>query len=570
MSLSIRTLMLLVAGSLVLACGDDEAPPTGSPGPSGTDGTDGTDWTVESDTKSPSTDSGSSRADEGAPIDGSGGCTSNAGCDQSGLAACNERVCDPVSKACVIQKIPDGTECGAANMCTELGSCQSGLCKAGKAIVCDDANPCTKDNCDELSGCQYEQIPGCPCVPSCEDKVCGGDGCNGVCGSCTEDEKCIDGVCSSEQCQPECDGAECGDDGCGGVCGICPDGHVCEEGVCSTEACVPACDGAECGSDGCDGSCGTCPDGKVCDPAKQCVDAPCVPECADKECGADGCDGLCGVCSDDYECTEFKCVEVACEPACTDKVCGDDGCGGSCGECAEGEVCTVTQLCVTETCEPDCTGKECGSDGCGGVCGTCMLSGECTTPVCKDGTCGVDPADGPCEDGDLCTVGDTCTAGVCVGGTDGDSYEVNDSWIGSILPTSNDCATLDFSLTAWLTSADEDWYWFLNEASVLCDTQPLVKLTPAPGTDLNLCVYYTCKASGATASVTCEEGTPADGPGGGKGCCATGAAAGATEIVRFSVSCGAFTSAEGYVDVHVFGAEPETDCGNYTLKWGDS
>jgi hypothetical protein len=48
------------------------------------------------------------------------------------------------------------------------------------------------------------------------------------CGGCSEGE-CIDGTC----CIPQCDGRDCGADGCGGTCGDCDDGQGCHsEGVC--------------------------------------------------------------------------------------------------------------------------------------------------------------------------------------------------------------------------------------------------------------------------------------------------------------------------------------------------
>ena len=146
------------------------------------------------------------------------------------------------------------------------------------------------------------------CVPACEDKVCGDDGCGASCGSCPPGVICIDGGCP---CEPQCTGKECGPDTCSGYCGNgeaategCEAGDVCENGMC-VPPCVPNCDGKECGSDGCDGSCGTCP----CD--------TCDPE--EIECNADG------VCEATPEC-DCKCI-FDCFDTCPQ---GDQACFQNC------------------------------------------------------------------------------------------------------------------------------------------------------------------------------------------------------------------------------------------------
>ncbi len=46
----------------------------------------------------------------------------------------------------------------------------------------------------------------CECVPACDGKTCGEDGCGGTCGDCSTDMLChINGVCS-EECLPLGDG----------------------------------------------------------------------------------------------------------------------------------------------------------------------------------------------------------------------------------------------------------------------------------------------------------------------------------------------------------------------------
>ncbi len=56
----------------------------------------------------------------------------------------------------------------------------------------------------------------CECVPSCEGRECGPDGCGGVCGQCVRGLSCsLEGAC---ECVPDCGARHCGADGCGGYC----------------------------------------------------------------------------------------------------------------------------------------------------------------------------------------------------------------------------------------------------------------------------------------------------------------------------------------------------------------
>ncbi len=79
------------------------------------------------------------------------------------------------------------------------------------------------------------------CSPACDGRVCGSDGCDGVCGVCDPAEECLEvegggSVCS---CQPQCEGKDCGPDGCGGVCGTCGAGCSCDEHQSCFQACTP-------------------------------------------------------------------------------------------------------------------------------------------------------------------------------------------------------------------------------------------------------------------------------------------------------------------------------------------
>lgn len=204
------------------------------------------------------------------------------------------------------------------------------------------------------------------CVPQCQVRECGDDGCGGLCGTCQSGQSCgADGFCGSA-CVPQCTGRVCGDNGCNGYCGQCPQGWLCQVGQC----CLPDCTGKLCGDNGCGGSCGECGVGEIC-----AGDACCAPQCAGKQCGADGCGGSCGACSPTQSCDASG--SCACKPNCLGKECGDDGCGGSCGTCTSG-ACNGGHC----NCIPDCTGKSCGDDGCGGFCGFCWPECTCENSVC--------------------------------------------------------------------------------------------------------------------------------------------------------------------------------------------
>ncbi len=201
-------------------------------------------------------------------------------------------------------------------------------------------------------------------------------------------------------CLPKCDAKKCGDDGCGGSCGTCEKGLFCnaESGACEVETCTAgpavACNDklADVASDG-DGSTNEvakygCIGGDYTGPervytfksetaAKVTID---LPEYDDKEdldvfvLSADdqgGCNaGLCVdtgtkgatfdaeagktyfVVVDGYKgnISKFNLNVTCCVPSCDGKKCGSDGCGGQCGECAETETCAADQAsCVTPT-----------------------------------------------------------------------------------------------------------------------------------------------------------------------------------------------------------------------------
>ena len=78
--------------------------------------------------------------------------------------ACTNDVCSNALKKCLNINAPNTKSCSDSNKCTSGDRCDGkGACK-GKAIVCNDENPCTSDLCDSKSG---------SCVFKINAKLCG-------------------------------------------------------------------------------------------------------------------------------------------------------------------------------------------------------------------------------------------------------------------------------------------------------------------------------------------------------------------------------------------------------------
>ncbi len=338
----------------------------------------------------------------------------NAGCNNPTVQKC---VCADDAFCCATQWDDQcvanvvAFDCGQCGVC--VPDCNGKTCGGdgcgGSCGTCPAGQSCKDSQCVDAGGCQ----------PKCDGLICGDDGCGGSCGSCQPGYKCHSGKCKQDVCQPDCTGKTCGDDGCGGSCGQCPDAFFCQNGHCK-KTCTPTCGGKQCGADGCGGSCGSCPVNTFCNADGHCA-AQCTPNCAGKQCGSDGCGGTCGTCTGGKICNAQGHCAATCTPNCAGKQCGDDGCGGTCGMCPGGQTCNNQGHCVSG-CTPDCTGKQCGSDGCGGSCGNCGFGEACNglgqcqevcVPNCLGKECGDDGCDGLCGQcgfGQVCTDANTCIA----------------------------------------------------------------------------------------------------------------------------------------------------------------
>jgi N-acetylneuraminic acid mutarotase len=366
-------------------------------------------------------------------------CSADGRCVVACQPACDGRACGSNGCGGTCGVCPDDQICNANGACVVIpANCGDGACNNGEdcatcpgdcgACCGDDA--CTAGHGEDCTTCPADC--GCPagdvcdpaardcvaaCVPDCNGRQCGDDGCGGLCGRCAGGQLCDDTGACVNICQPNCVGRACGPDGCGGACGACGPGSHCDNlGQCALD-CVPDCNGRNCGDDACNGSCGNCAPANHCSPNGVCV-PDCVPDCAGKTCGSDGCGGTCGQCDAGEFCDVDSTCGPLCIPACQDKECGSNNCGGTCGECGANEECDPRGRCIP-LCTPDCTGLDCGDDGCGGSCGDCAADSHCDAaqqcvlncvPQCAGLQCGDDGCGGSCGG---CLPGSACFGGVC-------------------------------------------------------------------------------------------------------------------------------------------------------------
>jgi hypothetical protein len=204
-----------------------------------------------------------------APSAGSATCTDgscSSSCDNA-----SDHLCGDSPGAC--QTCCDDTHCAAGQECKQgtctctatscNGCCDGDTCKAGdsdgfcgagggQCVQCADGQDCHQGAClcdgQSCNGC----CDGTTCRTGNADSACGANG--GVCGQCGDGETCRNGSCQPV-CVPNCQGKTCGSDGCSGSCGTCPVGKSCSNGTCvgcsSDDECLDAgpCEQAFCEPD---------------------------------------------------------------------------------------------------------------------------------------------------------------------------------------------------------------------------------------------------------------------------------------------------------------------------------
>ena len=377
---------------------------------------------------------------------------------------------------------PDG--CGGICPGDPGGGCGDldvkGKCEGSVLSYCSNGAPVSFDCASQGKVCGYDEQfdwfdcvdEGGSCIPDCNSKQCGSDGCGGSCGTCGDGESCsatfqcvgadaCGGVTTAGECDGDtlkyCSNGQLQTFDCtsyGKVCGFDEqfDWYDCVE---DPTGCTPSCDGKNCGSDGCGDSCGTCGDSMTCSAAGLCeVESDCGDITTAGTCEGDtlkycsggslktfDCASLDKTCGFDEQFDWFDCVEEGgvCTPDCGGKVCGTDGCGGSCGTCLAGQTCSAAGQCIggegecgnidsKGVCEGNtlkyCSNgslKEFDCTSYSKVCGydeqfdwyDCVDDASCT-PNCSGKQCGDDGCGGSCG---TCTGGESCTPnGQCTGG----------------------------------------------------------------------------------------------------------------------------------------------------------
>ena len=353
--------------------------------------------------------------------------------DCEDINPCTDDTCDPAAGC---QHVNNADACDDQNPCTIDDNCVNGECIGFEVpCECQDDDDCAMleddDLCNGTLFCDPGQFPqSCSMVPgsevACPDAQGPGAACLApACDSAT-------GECSFI---PANEGVACTDaDAC-----TAPD--ICQNGICVGQGPLNCNDGNPCTDDSCEAASGcvnspntaACSDDDVCTLGDTCADAQCAGgpnllDCNDDNpCTADVCDPTTGCqheaadgqCDDGNACTENDhCVLGVCKPGsaidCDDQnPCTTDACyplqgcahGNNQLPCDDGNACSV--------------GETCGDGECGeGTALNCNDSDPCTEDNCHPQKgCFYDDTTAPCNDQDVCTVGDHCNKGECLPGT---------------------------------------------------------------------------------------------------------------------------------------------------------
>ncbi|GEM_PF-959241 len=336
--------------------------------------------------------------------------------------------CDSATGQCSNPNIEEATPCDDGDACTQVDSCVEGVCVGAQPLVCEALDQChvagqcdsatgqcSNPNIDDGSGCDDGDL--CTQVDSCQEGVC--TGADPV--ACPPKDQChVEGVCQPETglCQDvKADEMTACDDG-----DACTLADACVDGVCTVQATVECLALDQCHVVGlCDSATGICSDPpaadetacndeNACTQLDWCQSGACVGTdpvvcVAMDQCHVVGvCDPETGVCSDPMQEDGYGCDDG---DACTQS----DGClegvctGADPVQCVALDQCHVVGVCDPET----------------GVCSDpnaenntpCDDSDACSqADFCQGGVCvGADFV--LCNDYEGCTT-DYCEAGVCV------------------------------------------------------------------------------------------------------------------------------------------------------------
>jgi MYXO-CTERM domain-containing protein len=387
-------------------------------------------------------------------------CEQNSDCDD--FIDCTVDTCNTETFACV--NTPTHSICSDFDVCTGTEVCDptngqadaTTGCVDGTPLSCNDNDPCTSNNCNPTTGCNYpnapdgsvcDVLPQIPevcsageCVPACigdeecNDHIdCTVDVCSDVthlCVNTTSNSYCNDFfICNgTETCNPGGPGADPNTGCVAGTPMVCDDNISCTIDTCSNGSggCVFTPSNAACSdSNVCTGTEACNPDGPGADPTSGCL-AGTPLTCDDSDpCTADSCDAVDG-CTATAQPDGAVCDS---EPG-VPEVCLDGQCVPSCSsdqDCNDGISCTVdscdpqTHVCVhavnNAVCDDSdvCNGVEFCNPSIGCIAGTPLDCGDaysCTTDACDPDTgCNNTPNNAACNNAQFCDGTETCDPG---------------------------------------------------------------------------------------------------------------------------------------------------------------
>jgi hypothetical protein len=356
-------------------------------------------------------------------------CTAQGECDQGEFCVHKTGAAGSEASVCVVASEFQG--CGGNADCVDLvaGPCDLIACDLDSQLCANtfrpDGTACTLHG-GVAGTCQGR---GCKCTRQCEGKVCGEDGCGGVCGTCQDGYVCANGgQClhpseeliavepAQEVVEPLTELPE-------------PQEEAVEPPVEATEPVIEVVEplvevaepqpetgeGVPEAADSSDAETGewVCTEGyQPCEDGAQCCTGMCVP----LEDGAQVCADLCtDACPEGWECTAVEagqdvlhvCLPKVCVPDCSGRECGPNGCGADCGVCGSDQFCTAGGLCLPLDADGD--GWNDSQD--------CAPLDPDVHPGAADHAC--DGVDNDCDgqtDGGYEVYSTTCGQGVCAAG----------------------------------------------------------------------------------------------------------------------------------------------------------
>jgi hypothetical protein len=480
-------------------------------------------------------------------------------CQSGNNTDCLLNICEPNTGVCSLfprerlEPKPSCTETDKAK-CPLVPKPES---EGSAQILCDDGNPCTAVSQCSGGSCQVgENSFLCTCT---KDSDCAkgenGDVCDGVLYCDVSSGKCLVNPATIVSCNEDLN-TECRRNTCDPLTGACslvaePDNKACDDGnPCSLSA---ICTGGVCkqdsASNGCscvnDGDCVSQEDGNLCNGTLYCdktagkcqVNPATIKTCIgidDSYCERNQCDpktGECQItdvntylaCDDGNPCTALgTCLDGSCTAGANLCECQQDT---DCGSKEDGNLCNGTLYC--DTTEGKCKVNPSTVPFCSPVNDT-----DCSLNTCdpKTGVCAqkFKPLFAPCDDGNVCTSGDTCdTAGLCTAGSFLCQCSVDD-----------DCATFETNACAGEFFCDktsgEQFQCKIKPNSVITCSQDGVQgcvvnqCNPADGlcgavqngflcNDGNPCTADSCKVDGSCDQIPVSNGVPC-----GAGTCQAG------------------------------------------------